>query len=364
MLFARVRSVMFRSLKVFARACPLCVFCLSLVLLTTFGPVRAGAQSIYEGTLYSFGGSGDGINPNSGLVVDSQGNLYGVTNLGGAYGKGTVFELVNNSGNYSEQILYSFSGVDGANPAAGLIMDSHGNLFGTTAAGGGTATAGNGGTVFELVYQSPGNYSEQILHIFGGQIAVQGSDGFTPQAGVIMDSSGNLYGTTYGSAGACQATSQARTGGCGTVFELVNSGPAGYSYKVLYDFSALSLADGRNPSGLIMDSSGNLYGTTLLGGASGKGTVFELAKDGSGNYSETILYNFLSSGGDGNDPRAGLIMDSSGNLYGTTYQGGAGRGHRLRAFPSRRQRLYREHPLQLLEHPVWRRRSGKRPDPG
>ena len=310
-----------RSQGTHARISPLCVFCFSLVLLTAFAPVRASAQSIYENTIYSFGGNGDGTTPEGGLIADSEGNMYGVTEHGGAYGAGTVFELVNNSGKYSEQILYSFNpatqlggGQDGHFPLAGLIMDNHGNLFGTTAAGGGSAPAVAQGTVFELVYQSPGNYSEQNLHIFSSV------DGCSPQASLIMDSSGNLYGTTYGNC----TTGGPNVGG--TVFELVNNGPAGYSYKGLYVFSAVSPLDGRNPSGLVMDSSGNLYGTTIVGGASAKGTVFELAEDSSGNYSEKILYSFLNSGGDGANPRAGLIMDSSGNLYGTTYGGGSGLG--------------------------------------
>ena len=259
--------------------------------------------SYSEKILYTFTGTGgDGANPWAGLIMDSSGNLYGTTPSGGS-GYGTVFELAYSRGSYSEEILYSFtdSGGDGANPYAGLIMDSTGNLYGTTALGGAYGV----GTVFQLAY-SAGSYNEKVLHSFTKY------DGLQPYAGVIMDSSGNLYGTVYAS-----------IGGYGTVFELAYSAGS-YSEKILYTFTGTA-DDGANPSaGLIMDSSGNLYGTTYNGG-SGYGTVFELAFSG-GSYSEKILYSFTGTGGDGANPWAGLITDSSGNLYGTTPSGGSGYG--------------------------------------
>ncbi len=264
--------------------------------------------------LYSFKGvGGDGGGPNAGLVMDSAGNLYGTTYQGGFNGYGTVFELVNSSGTYTEQVLYRFtnSGGDGAQPAAGLVMDSAGNLYGTTYQGG-----FNGyGTVFELV-KSSGTYIEQVLYRFTGS----DGDGVWPVAGLVMDSAGNLYGTTY----------YGGSVGWGTVFELVKS-PGTYTEQVLYSFTD-SGGDGASPqAGLVMDSAGNLYGTTMEGGLSpnpncsdpyGCGTVFELSPISSGTYTEQVLYRFTGSDGDGTSPWAGLTMDSAGNLYGTTMEGG------------------------------------------
>jgi len=204
-------------------------------------------------------------------------------------------------------VLYSFSGPpDGGGPVAGLIMDASGNLYGTTQVDGNARY----GTVFELVKSSTG-YTEKVLHSFtGGEV-----DGANPYAGLIMDASGNLYSTTY----------QGGTANSGTVFELVRSS-TGYTEKVLHSFTGAG-GDGTYPvAGLIMDASGNLYGTTYYGGTANDGTGFELVKSSTG-YTEKVLYSFTAAGGDGAGPCAGLIMDASGNLYGTTYYGGtANRG--------------------------------------
>jgi large repetitive protein len=229
--------------------------------------------------------------------MDASGNLYATTEFGGTYVNGTVFELVNSSGTYTEKVLHSFtgSGGDGGSPVAGLIMDASGNLYGTTQMGG----TGGYGIVFELV-NSFGTYTEKVLYSF----TCSGGDGAYPVAGLIMDASGNLYGTAY----------TCGTYGNGNVFELVNSSGT-YTEKVLYSFR--SDGDGASPTaGLIMDGSGNLYGTTSGGGTAGFGTVFELVNS-SGSYSERVLHSFTESGGDGGGPLAGLIMDGSGNLYGT-----------------------------------------------
>jgi uncharacterized repeat protein (TIGR03803 family) len=255
-----------------------------------------------EKTLYSFIGGDDGGYPLAGLIADSAGNLYGTTAGGGGNGKGTVFELVNSSGTYTEKVLYRFTGGDdGGWPYAGLIADSTGNLYGTTTAGG----AYRGGTVFELV-NSSGTYTEKVLHSFSDT-----PDGAGPTPVLIADSSGNLYGTTNNGGG---------LGGGGTVFELVNSSGT-YTEKVLYRFGVYGTFDGAFPyAGLIADSSGNLYGTTRSDVNYGGGTVFELVNS-SGTYTEKVLYSF-SGMPDGAVPYAGLIADSSGNLYGTTAGGG------------------------------------------
>jgi uncharacterized repeat protein (TIGR03803 family) len=264
--------------------------------------LASSSGSYSEKVLYSFTNSnGDGAQPQAGLITDSSGNLYGTTYFGGADGYGTVYELVNSSGSYTERVLYSFAGQgDGTWPAAGLTMDSSGNLYGTTQGGG----AQGWGAVFELL-NSSGSYSERLLYSFNG-----GGDGALPQAGVILDSSGNLYGTTPYSHGNAVGNGY----GNGSVFELVNSSGS-YTERVLYSFTGAN-GDGAHPqAGLIMDSSGNLYGTTYQGGTIGWGTVFELANS-SGSYSEKVLYSFTNST-DGAFPIAGLIMDPSGNLYGT-----------------------------------------------
>ncbi len=270
-----------------------------------------------ETVLYSFKGGNDGATPGFGsLIRDEAGNLYGTTADGGSgggcsfsFGCGTVFKL-DPAGN--ETVLYSFKGgSDGESPVAGLIMDVAGNLYGTTQDGGsGSGCSFGCGTVFKL--DPAGNFT--VLHSFTG-----GSDGTQPLAALIFDQAGNLYGTTEeGGSGTCTVING--VSGCGTVFKLDPSG----NETVLHTFTGGN--DGAAPLfvGLIMDIAGNLYGTTQIGGGSsscsvGCGTVFKL--DTSGN--ETVLHSFTGSPGDGAIPRASLIMDKAGNLYGTTSNGGA-----------------------------------------
>ena len=200
-------------------------------------------------------------------------------------------------------MLYSFNfnGTDGADPAAGLIFDAAGNLYGTTY-GGGTY---DWGTVFELTPAAGGGWTEKVLYSFLG-----GADGFFPAADLIFDAAGNLYGTT-GYGGAYDN---------GTVFELTPTGGGDWTEKLLHSFSYnLNGMDGTYPqAGLIFDAAGNLYGTTVGGGNYGGGTVFELTPTAGGNWTETVLHNFNRNGTDGADPYAGLIFDGAGNLYGTT----------------------------------------------
>jgi uncharacterized repeat protein (TIGR03803 family) len=234
-----------------------------------------------ETVLHSFPGGSDGGNPQAGLIADSAGNLYGTTFNGGASNYGAVFKLTPGG---TEKVLYSFTGgSNGNNPSSGLTADSTGNLYGTTFYGG----ASNYGAVFKL---APGG-TETVLYSFKGGT----SDGANPWSGsLIADSSGNLYGTTqYG--GAFAPTIGASTG---TVFQLSPPATAGgaWTERVLYNFCSLpSCSDGAVPySGLIADSSGNLYGTTGLGGASGAsnyGVVFKLAPPATagGAWTETVL---------------------------------------------------------------------------
>lgn len=246
-----------------------------------------------ETILYSFGSIGtDGDDPDGRLIRDSAGNLYGTTAYGGTNDEGVVFKI---SAAGTETVLYSFgrTGTDGQLPSGGLVMDRAGNLYGTTTYGG---TSGEG-TVFKI---SPSG-SETILHSFGSI----GNDGASPDTGLIMDSAGNLYGNT--AEGGANYT--------GTVFKLSPSG----SETILYSFGSVG-TDGDNPDGrLIRDSVGNLYGTTLNGGTNGVGTVFKISPAGA----ETVLHSFGNVGTDGQNPSGRLVMDSAGNLYGTTQAGGA-----------------------------------------
>jgi len=207
-----------------------------------------------------------------------------------------------------EKVLHRFCLAkcpDGYQPEAGLIFDAAGNLYGTVTRGG---TPGGGGTAFELTPKAGGVWTERVLHHFG-----EGYDGFFPSAGLIFDAAGNLYGTTqYGG-----------NHSGGTVFELTPKAGGGWAEKVLYAFNDNG-TDGYNPqAGLALDTSGNLYGTTFYGGAHSVGTVFELMPKTGGDWTEKILHSFNNNGKDGSNPTAGLIFDGSFvNLYGTTSQGG------------------------------------------
>jgi len=268
--------------------------------------------SYTEKVLYSFTGtSGDGAHPGTGLVMDTAGNLYGTAVLGGASGVGTVSELVNSSGSYAERVLYSFTGVglDGASPEGTPVMDPAGNLYGTTVNGGGYGL----GTVYELV-NSSGSYTENVLHYFWDSVGPFPGDGANPIGNLTLDTSGDLYGTTF-HGGAYQGALH----DAGSVFEL--AGPSGgFTERVLYSFKG-GFNDGFFPvAGVIADAAGNLYGTTNSGGDYGYGTAFELVNS-YGTHTEKILFSFGGYVGDGNGP-SGLVMDAAGDLYGATQAGG------------------------------------------
>jgi uncharacterized repeat protein (TIGR03803 family) len=265
-----------------------------------FGTVFELSPSGTETILHSFNFNGtDGNYPYSGLVLDKKGNLYGTTTNGGTYALGTVFKLASSG---TETILWSFgSGTDGHLPQNGLVLDSNGDLCGTTPSGG----TYNEGTVFELKRSGK---RETILHSFD----FNGTDGYVPHASLVRDKEGNLYGTTIYGGAYC-----GYEGGCGTVFEVTVSG----TETILHSFD-YNGTDGTNPyASLIMDKEGNLYGTTSYGGTYNWGTVFELTQSGT-EWTEKVLYSFGQVVGDGRYPYAGLIMDKKGNLYGTTVNGG------------------------------------------
>jgi hypothetical protein len=318
--------------------------------------VNNGGGSYTNKTLYNFTGSNDGCFPYSGVLMDSAGNLYGTTNIKGAYSGGVVYKLVNQgNGSYKLEVIHAFSlngnggygplgdlamfkgrlyGVthgsgDGGcrngcgtlyrltrsggkwvetvlhvfyyRPLAGVAIDSGGNLYGTLQYGGSLRY----GAVFKLSPQSGGSYKETILHTFEGK-----ADGAYPSCGVVLDSAGNLYGAAWAGGEYLD----------GTVYQLKRS-DSNYTFSVILTFDG---ANGVNPidemGHLAVDSAGNVYGTAQTGGAYGYGTAFKLA---AGSFLYTDLHDFNMNGMDGYYPMGGVNLDSLGNLYGTTENGGS-----------------------------------------
>jgi len=259
--------------------------------------------------LYSFNGGGGGNLPDSGLILDAEGNLYGETEQGGAHYNGTVFRLTPGG---TETVLYNFSPGWSAQPGGGLVRNAKGNLYGTDSGG----YPRYSGAVFELLAKGK-KLVLKPLYRFSEQDRASGA---TPSSGpLVMDAKGNLYGTTY--YGGNPSCYDGINYGCGVVFEITASG----TEKVLYAFSGGT--DGANPQGgVIFDAEGNLYGTASQGGYSpncpwpsiGCGTVFKLTPHGS----LTVLHSFSGQGPDGAKPQGGVIFDAEGNLYGTTLFGG------------------------------------------
>jgi uncharacterized repeat protein (TIGR03803 family) len=301
---------------------------------TTFnGGGSAGAGTVYklsppaqsgsawtETILYSFSYSliGNGIGPLAGLVMDSAGNLYGTTWLGGPQGAGVAFELSPpevRGGAWTYSQLHAFGGSGLSSPEARLVLDKAGNLYGTTASGGTGGCAGGCGGVFKLAHpaQQWGTWTETVLFNFSGSFGTGGGT----SGGLTMDSHGALYGTTYSGSG----------GPSGTVFRLTPTKGGHWSHTALYAFAGF--ADGAFPQAeVVFDKVGNLYGMTNYGGSGGPncfgspcGTVFELMPTPTGPWTHTVLYSF-NGGTDGGYPGRTLTLDAAGNLYGTTGIGG------------------------------------------
>jgi uncharacterized repeat protein (TIGR03803 family) len=311
------------------------------------------SQAQSEKIIYSFSGGTDGILPAGGLVLDSNGNLYGVTESGGANAAGTVFELSpSNSGIWTKTLLYSFDPVHGDvyYPVSNLVFDAKGNLYGMSWQGGSQHAGGifevspgsNGtwnekiiysfaggidmisgqslltidgagnlfgylyaqyGSIFELEAGSNGTWTEKILHTFSG-----GNDGSVQYgAQLSVDSSGNLYG---------QASSGPHD--FGIVFNLVRGANGSWTEKILHTFRGGADGSAGVGSPILRDANGNLFGASTW-------NVFELVPGSNGTWAEKVLYTF-TGGNDGAYPESGLTMDASGNLYGTTNEGGVHRG--------------------------------------
>jgi uncharacterized repeat protein (TIGR03803 family) len=304
---------------------------------TGFGGTT-GAGSIFElspnpdgswtqKVLHSFTGAADGGVPLPSLIVDRAGNLYGTARQGGAIGNGVVFQMVpNTDGSWTENILHSFGGPDGSDPFGGVTFDQAGSLYGTTREGGAGVCTGGCGVVYKLAPNADGSWTESVLHSF---CAAKGcSDGINPYIeSLVFDQAGNLYGTTE--------SGGRRSANGGTVFKLTPNSDGIWSEKVLHSFCSLAAcADGSYPlAGLVADHSGNLYGTTESGGTAGDGTVFELSPNADGSWTEKVLHSFHLNE-DGAVPDGSLIFDQAGNLYGTAWGGPGGYGVAFKLSPT------------------------------
>jgi uncharacterized repeat protein (TIGR03803 family) len=276
-------------------------------------PAVAGHAHATEKVLYSFTGGTDGGGPNGSILFDGSGNAYGTTHFGGITscggqvggGCGVVFGLsLSKSGAWTESPLYAFSdSSDGGFPNAGVILDHSGNLFGTASTGGSMRCSIGCGVVYELS-KSGSKWSESVLHTFTG------SDGQFPNAVLLAGSGGALYSTTwYGG-----------STGNGTVFALTPNGSS-WMESLLYSFQGTT--DGSAPaSGVVADKTGNLYGTTYKFDGDNDGVAYELRKHARGSWKNRVLYTFTNNGG-GEDPYAGLITPAKDKFFGTAIEGGS-----------------------------------------
>jgi len=332
-------------------------FCLLALLLAS-----AAASAATEKILYAFKGGTDGNTPEAGLVFDGAGNLYGTTYFGGAHSDGTIFQLTpGTGGKWTESVIYSFgaTGTDGLNPISGLVIDSSGVLYGTTAGGG---TKGHG-TIYKLA-KAGGVWKVAIIHNFSGL----SGDGAKPQGGVIFGPDGNLYGATYEGGGSeigvayelalssgkwvykqlhsfssngidgqfpmgnvafdangnlYGTTSLGGSKSQGVVYELIPGSNGKWTEKLIKTFDPSNGLDGGKPeAGVAIDTAGNLYGTTSGGGKNKfYGVVYEMVLGTNGKWTQAIPHTF-TGGPDGSEPDTPVILDSSGNIYGTTFVGG------------------------------------------
>ena len=261
-----------------------------------------------ETVLYSFGPPPDFTGPWGALTFDKKGNLYGSANAGGAHDQGGIFELKRSGDQWKEKVIHNFTGgSDGGVPGAvNLIWDSAGNFYGTTQAGGKYAN----GVVYKFTPTSGGSWKETVIYNFTGS-----SDGSEPTSGVIFDAAGNLYGTA--SAGGLKACGPGSQDYCGTVFELTPSNGK-WRFTRLHAFHG---SDGWTPFFALTSSTvGSLYGSTMAGGPDDDGLVFKLSQSGN-SWTETVLHSLDQK--DGTAPGQ-LMLGSQGSLYGPTSIGGLG----------------------------------------
>ncbi|MGB9473436.1 MAG: choice-of-anchor tandem repeat GloVer-containing protein [Candidatus Udaeobacter sp.] len=306
------------------------------------------------------------------LETDSAGNIYGTTVLGGDFGSGTVFQLSPTPNGWVHAVLYSFTGgTDGGEPYKGVTLDRDGNLYGTAVTGGSGSCEGGCGVIYKLT-NIKGTWTQKVVHAFTG-----GDDGSGPGSRVTVDRAGNIYGMTptgganglgtiykigplssgaltfkvihaftggadgsSGSAGRMilrdghlyGAATTGGSNGSGVIFQLTPKALGGWDFQTIYTFQGQP--DGSFPYGaLLFDDSGNIYGTTYYGGANGIGAVYKLSPQAVGEWTEEVIYSF-QQGTDGNSPISNLVFDKNGNLYGTTSEGGLGSGAIFKLAPT------------------------------
>ncbi len=260
--------------------------------------------------LYSFTGGPDGAEPYKGVTLDAEGNLYGTAVTGGSGscegGCGVTYKLTKSGSTWTHSVVHAFTGgADGSGPGARVAVDRHGNVYGMTPTGGDNGL----GTIYVVRPKPNGSWVFRVIHTFTG-----GVDGSSGSAGKLVLREGKIYGT-------------ATTGGlygAGIVFQLEPTASGDWNLTPLYSFRPAP--DGVFPYGSPhFDAAGNIYGTTYYGGTYGLGTVYKLSPSVAGEWSETVLYSFRP-GRDGNSSISNLVADAAGNLYGTTSAGGRGLG--------------------------------------
>lgn len=290
--------------------------------LATVPQVLARGSSWTFADLYEFTGPPDGYSPLAPLIEDASGNLYGTAFEGGTTGGvcdstgcGTVFELSPvGHGTYTEQILHAFAGTtkDGCTPVGGVVLDLSGNLYGTLAGCGVNGL----GQVYEL---SPGGsgWTETILWNFVGAP----NDGAVSYSTPVVDMKGRLFGTTLaGGSGNCSNTGFPH--GCGVVFEVVSARDGGWKESIVYSFTGGS-SDGNAPkAGVTLGSDGTLYGLTSFGGPYSQGVLYALKSTGGRKWAEAVLHTFPENEGDGTYPVGVPIIDDHGRLFGASSLGG------------------------------------------
>lgn len=271
-------------------------------------PLGSAIAASSPKVLFSFGGD-HGEYPDTDLVMDRSGNLYGTTVSGGDFDSGTVFQLTHTASGWKQQVLYSFSGTaDGGQPYKGVTLDNQGNLYGTAVIGGtgGVCVEDGCGVVYQLTPSASG-WTQTVIYNFQG-----GKDGYGPGAGLTLDRKGNLYGMT--------PTGGAN--GLGIIYQLHPLGGGTWKERILHTFTGG--ADGASGSAgkLLLDAQGNLFGVATTGGSHGSGVAFELSPNQNGSWKFKPIYEFKGQP-DAGFPYGGLVFDQSGNLYGTTYYDGA-----------------------------------------
>jgi len=279
----------------------------AMLLLLTLSLMGVSSAGTGYRVIYSFTGGADGGNAATALARDAAGNLYGTTVVGGADDCGTVFKLTNlGGGQWQESVLHSFNCFDeGKNPYGGVTMDAEGNLYGTTVSGGQGICAGDGCGVVYKLSQAGGSWSETVLYSFQDS-----PDGWGPGGAVVFDRAGNLYGTTPDGGSNDQ----------GTVYQL-SQNDGHWTERLIYNFTGGDDGGVGSLGPLLLDSFGNIYGVTEIGGANSAGTAYKLTPLSGGDWRFSVLYAFQGQP-DAGFPYSGLIADSRGILYGTTYFGG------------------------------------------